>query len=280
MARYAVSGASGFIGSHLRMVLEPKNEFVAIPRKLLYSPKDLEKFFKKENPDYIVNLMAYGNMSNQDDVAQIVLSNYFGAYNMLSASKDIPYKKFIQVGSSSEYGLKDQPMRESDLPNTDTFYGASKLGATYLARAFAVKKPVVIIRPFSVYGEDEADFRFIPTVIRCLLDGSKMELDPSPVHDWIFIDDLISGMLTGAEYAKSGEIVNVGTGRETSNLEIAQILERISNKKLNYEEKAIRGANHWSSDNSKLKSFGWAPKFPLGLGLAKTYEWYKAKYAK
>lgn len=277
---YAISGSSGFIGSHLKRFLKG-HTILPISQSLLYSPNELKKFFEKEKPDYIINLAAYGNMSNQQDVAMIVFSNYIGTYNMLSASMEVPYKKFIQIGSSSEYGRKDLPMRESDLPETTTFYGASKLGATYLAKAFSVKKPVIIIRPFSVYGQDEADFRFIPTVIKHLLSGEEMILDPNPVHDWILVDDFINGMLTACEYAKNGEIINVGTGRETSNKEIVEILERISNKTLKYKESTMRDfdTSHWSADISKLATYGWRPKFPLGLGLAKTYEFFKAKFA-
>jgi nucleoside-diphosphate-sugar epimerase len=277
--KYCISGSHGFIGSHLTRMLKGQ-EVIGISQKLLYAPNDLKEFFEKEKPDYIIHLAAFGNMANQQDVAMIVFSNLIGTYNMLSASKDIPYKKFIQVGSSSEYGRKDYPMSESDLPETDTFYGASKVGATYLARAFAVQKPVVIVRPFSIYGEDEADFRFIPTIIKSMETNKEMLLDPAPAHDWIYIEDFISGMLTAAEYAKPGEIVNIGTGKEHTNLQIVETLQRIAGKQVKYKASKIRDYDNtsWCADIKKLLSYGWKQKYPLGLGLAKTYEFYKARY--
>lgn len=277
---YAVSGSHGFIGSHLVRMLEGNNTVLRISQKLLYSPNDLKKWFEKEKPDVIINLAAFGNMSTHQDVAMIVFSNLIGTYNMLSASKDIPYKKFIQVGSSSEYGVKNYPMKETDLPETDTFYGASKLGATYLAKAFAVQKPIVIVRPFTVYGEDEAEHRLIPTAIRNIIKGTEIPLSEG-VHDFIYVEDFISGMLTAAEYAKSGEIVNIGTGRETTNKEIVEILGRIAGKpiKIKPTQGRVFDNAHWSADMTKLLGWGWRPKFPLGLGLAKTYEFFKGKYA-
>ena len=281
--KYVCSGLNGFIGSNIKRMLDDKHTVVGISQQLLYAPDDLKTFFEEENPDYIVHLASYGNHSNQQDVALTIFSNIIGTYNMLSASKDINYKKFIHVGSSSEYGKKNFPMRETDMPETDTFYGASKVGATYIARAFAVKKPVVIVRPFSVYGENEADFRFIPTAIKHLIKGTEMPLATAPVHDWIYVEDFISGMFLAAEKAENGEIVNIGTGRERSNKEIIEVLENISGKKLSYTESEGSKKPHdnlyWSADMTKLISWGFITKFPLGLGLMKTYEFYKDKYA-
>jgi nucleoside-diphosphate-sugar epimerase len=111
--------------------------------------------------------------------------------------------------------------------------------------------------------------------------GKEMLLSPEPVHDWIYIEDFISGMLTAAEYAKPGEIVNIGTGREHTNLQILETLQRIAGKQVKYKASTMRDydTTHWCADIKKLLSYGWKQKYPLGLGLAKVYEFYKAKYA-
>ena len=83
-----------------------------------------------------------------------------------------------------------------------------------------------------------------------------------------------------AEYAKPGEIVNIGTGREHTNLQILETLQRISGKQAKYKPSVLRDFDntHWCADIKKLLSYGWKQKYPLGLGLARVYEWFKGKY--
>ncbi len=277
--KIALSGSNGFIGTHIQRVLKDY-KFVPISQDLLYSPDNLAAFFEKEKPDIIINLASFGNHSNQDNPAMTVFANIIGTFNMLYASVKLPYTKFVQFGSSSEYGKKDFAMKESDIADPLTFYGASKLGATHLAKAFAKQynKPIIIVRPFSVYGEGEASFRFIPTAIRSLLNDTEMQLDPNSVHDWIYVEDFVSGMMLAIENAKNGEIVNIGTGREVSNQYVINALQNVTGKTLKTKpmDKRPNDTNHWVADITKLMSWGWRAKFPLGLGLAKTVEWFKA----
>ena len=280
MQKIAISGSSGFLGTNIKQYLKNRYEIVGISQELLYSPDNLAEFFKKENPDIIIHAAAYGNHSNQDNPAMTVFSNIVGGFNMMYASLHIPYKKFVLIGSSSEYGISDFPMRENDKCNPETFYGASKLGTTYLGKVFAKQynKPIITIRPFSIYGEYEANFRFIPTVIHNLLKGTEMNLDTKGIHDWIYVEDFIEGMLKAIEVAPNGDIVNIGTGRQTTNLQIVQILENLSGLKLKYKEVNMRpnDSKNWSAEMSKLISWGFKTKYPLGLGLGKTLQYYKA----
>ncbi len=276
----ALSGSSGFIGKHIQRLWKEKYTFVPISQDLLYSPDNLAEFFNKEKPDVIIHLAAYGNHSNQDNPAMTVFSNIIGSFNMLYASLQVPYTKFIQIGSSSEYGKKSLPMGESDICDPETFYGASKLSATYIARTFAKQygKPIVIVRPFSVYGEEEASFRFIPTVIRSLLNDEEMELDITASHDWIYVEDFIVGLELVIANGQLGQIVNIGTGRELTNLQVIEALQNVSGRKLKYKEKKFRpnDSGKWSADISLLMSWGWRAKYPMGLGLGKTLQWFKA----
>jgi nucleoside-diphosphate-sugar epimerase len=280
--KYLISGASGFIGSSLYFkLLELGHEPKAIPRDILYNYFSLKEFFELEKPDYIIHLAAWGNHSTQTDFDKIISSNIDLTINLLQASKDIDYKGFINIGSSSEYGTKKGEMSESDFLETDTYYGASKVATTYLTRAFSKQedKPIVTIRPFSVYGELEAKHRFIPTVIISALEDKTFDLAEKPMHDWIYIDDFLNGLLLVAENINNlkGQVVNIGTGKQYSNLEVVKLIEKIHGEiKYNTNEK-LRSYDSgcWVADNNKLKSLGWKQKYSLDQGLKKTYEYIK-----
>lgn len=278
MDKYLVSGSSGFLASNLKV----KGEIVPIDRSFLTNPILLKELFTQEKPDYILHFGAYGNMSNQTDEMQIFETNVLGTFMMLNACRDIKIKGFINVGSSSEYGRKVKPMSESDVPETDTFYGASKVAGTYLSRAFATKydKPIVTIRPFSIYGPKEADFRFIPTSTRCVVKNEYMKLVDG-FHDWTYIEDFADGLnvvIKNIDKLK-GKVVNIGTGVQTSNVDIVKKLASFAGKKFNdlnmvYEQDMSQAISNWVADTKALTSLGWSPRYTLSEGLKKTFDYY------
>jgi nucleoside-diphosphate-sugar epimerase len=219
-----VSGANGFIGQHLcKQLAFTGVKVVAIPRDILLKPDALQIFLKRAQPDYIYHLAAFGNHSMQKDADEIITTNYAGTYALLSASKRIAYKAFINVSTSSV------------LLNHETFYSASKAGAERLAKAFYFEygKPVITVRPYSIYGPGEADFRFIPTVFRSCLQGERIPLAPDSVHDWVYVQDFVEAMLDIAQQVQvtQGKALNIGTGIGTTNDEIVRLIEQITGKR-------------------------------------------------
>ncbi len=277
-----VTGNNGFIGTHLTAFLNSKAiEVYPIAHQKFKNSYKLKSEISEINPDYIFHLSAYGNHAHQKDMKKMFETNIINTFKLLMISNQINYKAFINIGSSSEYGRKLNPMKETDNPETDTFYGASKVCTTYLCRAFAkqYQKAIVTIRPFSVYGEGEADFRFIPKVIQHLNVGEIMTVDPNPNHDWIYVHDFISGVYKILKNIRKlqGGTVNIGTGKQFTNLEVIRILEKISGKKLKMRKKSgLRNYdnNMWLADNQKLRSLGWKQEFSLRDGLVKTYDYY------
>lgn len=263
--------------------LEKKNNLITIPHELLEISRndELLNYLLKEKPDYIIHTAAYGNMAHHQAYGKIVTSNIFGTFNLLRAAKDVPYKGFINFGTSSEYGKKDVPMTEDLLPETDTFYGASKIATTYLSRAFAKQfnKPVVTVRPFSVYGEFEAEYRFIPKIIHSLHANEAMDVDIEGIHDWIYINDFIDGIETVMSNIDKlqGQVVNIGTGVQTTNKQVIEYLERLSGKSLvaHYISNTRPNDSHmWIDGSTKLNDLGWFPKHTLEEGLKKVYSFY------
>lgn len=281
------TGSSGFIGSALRTKLEnnPDYKVYTLPHYILQDYEKLKSEIGVIQPNFIFHLAGFGNHSTQIDNQETFNANVIGIWNLLQATKDIPYRAFINFGSSSEYGQKNTPMSELDLPEASTMYGCTKIAGTYLSRAFARKydKPIVTVRPFSVFGPDEGDHRFIPTVIKCILQGKELTLDPNGQHDWIYINNFLDGLGFVADNASllRGQIVNIGTGVQMSNVEIVVGLEMIAQKKVKVKiVKNMRknDSEMWQADISKIKKLGWYPKTRFYTGLAETYQYYKNKY--
>lgn len=285
MKKAVVTGSNGFIGKHLTEALKERGiEPIALTRDQLYlNIPQLTEVLLKHNPNYIIALHSYGNHRMQVDETRAVMANYFATYNLLKASEFINLDAFINVASSSIYGIKDHPMKESDNLEPDTFYAATKAGMVHLARAFATQynRPICSIVPFSVYGEGEASFRFIPLVIKHLMTNIPMQVTEA-THDWIHVDDFVDGLLTVMDNIKDvqGELVNIGTGITTANLKIIQTLEAISGKRFNVDNSDNSGLIHiydsplWEADIHKLSTFSWSPKIPLVVGLRRCWEYY------
>lgn len=280
-----VTGSSGFLGftlvEALRHRLTPP---IRLPRELLFKPAELQVYLEQERPDRIYHFAAYGNHADQKDPRQIMEANVIALINLLNACENINLEAFINLGTSSEYGKKTRPMKESDLPEAVTYYACSKIAGTYLARAYARQRsqPIVTVRPFSVYGPREAHHRFIPTVIRYLKRGAVMDVDLDAVHDWIYVDDLIHGIDKVAHYARNlaGQVINIGTGEMTSNAKIVKILEDISKKTLQVNPFGYMRKDDspiWQDGSDELKKLNWKPVVSLRDGLQKTYEYIEPR---
>ncbi len=283
-----VSGPHSFLASHVATALQNRGvEVVPIHRSVFQNFRLLQNLFREEQPDYIINMASYGNHGMQQDHEMIIEANLLGTHRMLQASWDIDYRAFVQIGTSSEYGHKDEPMMETDSLDADTFYATTKIGATMLCRAYAsqFKKPIVVARPFSVFGTLEADWRFIPTVVRSLVTDTPMSFNPTPTHDWIGSDSFASAIMIILDHIDevSGGVVNIGTGTMRSNLEVLQKIEEVFGKKVLVKNDYIEPPHHssvWVADNSKLKALGWKEASSFDDFLKQTVAYYKQKYDK
>ena len=238
-----------------------------LPRQLLGQTEELREFLTKEKPDYLYHLSSFGNMYHQTDEQEIFKANVVGTWNLLTASKDIPYKAFVNFSTSKH--IQEQA----------TFYGAGKAAGTYLACAVAknFNKPIVTIEPYSIYGPGEADFRFIPTVFRSCIKGDPMVLSPNAAHDWVYIEDFVVYLINIAQAVAIHEAFDVqefGSGKSVSNQYIVHVIEKIVGKKANIkEQKTLRSfdTGSWHAEYSDTTT-------SLEEGLRKTYEYYKKKY--
>jgi len=279
MAKYVISGAGGFIGRNLCERLSKDHEVRMIPRDYLSNFYQLKGYLEHEQPDHIIHLASYGNHYHQTGLMQMYEVNVMYLLNFLLASESVKYSSFVNVGSSSEYGIKNTRMSELDSPDTDTFYGASKVAGTYLARAYATQhsKPICTVRPFSVYGQYDSPNHLIPAVIDSIVTGERFSLVTSPVHDFIHIDDFIDGLLLVSNNVDNftDRVVNLGTGKQYTNQEIVDKLGIIADKTPCFDQiKSMRSYDSgcWVADNSRIVKLGWNQKYTIDRGLKDVFD--------
>lgn len=272
-----ISGMGGFIGRHLADTLMRHGIKVAgIPRDLFTDTKGLTDYLLETHPDYIFNLGSYGGQGGQTDRDQMVATNILNTYVLLRYSEQIPYKAFIHFGTSSVYGKTNKAMKETDLVDPTFPYAVTKACGELVTRLF--DKPVAVVRPFSVFGEGEREDHLMPSVVHHLKSGKTMEFNPVGCHDWMYVEDFTEGVWLVAQNINKlrHRIVNIGEGRQFTNLEMVEILEKISGKTLTYTVKPpkTRDSAYWVANNTLLKSLGFENVYGLRTGLKRTYDYY------
>jgi len=265
--RQIICGAGGFLGTALRQQLK---DVTIIPVEMLMDINSMHELLGTE-PYYLYYLAAYGNLHGQSDIDEIFRASVIKLLNLLQATTDTQCMGFVTAGTTSEYGNKTVPMTEDLRLEPETFYGAAKASATHLAQVWAKRYdfPIVIFRPASITGVGEQDIHLIPTLIRSCMFGTAMPFVGEPMHDYVNVDDVASAIILLAEKAKEhkGEIFNVGTGVQTSNLQIKEMIEHISKKKANISSSAkinpLNLSQVWIADSSKMRALGWKPQHTL-----------------
>ena len=165
----------------------------------------------------MAHLAAHGAYESQSDVQRILQTNVVGTFNLLAASVKVGVSAFVSAGSSSEYGFKTEPMRETDRLEPNSFYAVAKAAQTHLCSHVAGREQmgIGVFRLLAVYGPWEGPRRLIPTILRRTRAGLPLEMvAPDVARDFIFIDDVIETLLNfGAVSQLRGAVINLGTGR-------------------------------------------------------------------
>ncbi|MBN2518224.1 MAG: SDR family NAD(P)-dependent oxidoreductase [Candidatus Altiarchaeota archaeon] len=306
-AKVLVTGATGFIGSHLtrRLVSEGADVVIlAEPGVDLYALEDakdkveqitadlrnynsVEQLVKTVSPDRIFHLAAFTNPGR--DTANSRLANEVnvgGTVNLLQASLAAApgLKVFINTGTCEEYGNNPAPFREDMLPWPVSPYSASKSAAWVFCELFrrSYSLPIVSLRPFLTYGPYQKTNRFLTSlIVSCILGKDFKMSEGKQKREVNYIDDIIEGFILASQTKKAiGQTINIGNGIPHTVRELAEKVRAVSGSRINlglaaypYRENEI-----WNlfCDNTKArKILGWKPETSLEDGLARTVSWYK-----
>ncbi len=308
-----VTGAGGFIGSHLVEKLVKLGAFVRafvrynsrnnwglielLPKHIqesleifvgdLKDPEAVRKAVKGCDIVFHVGALIaipYSYINPLD----FVQTNIGGTANVLNACKDYGVEKIIHTSTSEVYGnAKFVPITEDHPINPQSPYAATKAAADYLALSFyrSFGLPVAIIRPFNTYGPRQSARAVIPTIIIQILAGrKKIKLGSLyPTRDLTYIKDTVEGFIKLAESNKViGDVVNIGANSEISIGDLVRLIAQIMNVEVEIEScrerkrpKDSEVERLWADTTKARDILGWSPKYSLEDGLRKTIKWFK-----
>jgi len=311
MKNILVSGAAGFIGSHLaercvELGYKVKGfirynssnnwgwlEHSAYKEEIEIVRGDIRDFDSvlsaMKNVDTVFHLAALiGIPYSYVSSLAYIKTNIGGTYNVLEAAKMLQTNNIIVTSTSETYGTAQYiPIDENHPLVGQSPYSATKIGADHLALSFShsFEMPTKIVRPFNTYGPRQSARAFIPSVIIQVLDGKKRIKvgRTDPTRDLSFVRDTVNGFLEIAGSEKfHGEVVNIGMNSEVSMAEVAKKIGALCGVDIKFKAEKWRVRPEKSEverlccDNSKLiKNTNWRPKYDLDTGLKETIMWFK-----
>jgi len=311
-SRILVTGADGFIGSHLVETLVrrgyPVRAFVYYNSFnswgwLDHAPaevRDSIEVFAGDIRDphgvkkamsgcdmvmHLAALIAIPYSYHSPDT--YVDTNIKGTLNVVQAARELGVRKVVHTSTSEVYGTaRFVPITESHPLQGQSPYSATKIGADQLAMSFhsAFDTPVAIIRPFNTYGPRQSARAVIPTVITQIASGkTKLRLGAlSPTRDFNYVQDTVDGFIAVAESERTvGEVVNCGSNFEISIGDTVRMIAEIMGATIEIETDSVRLRPEKSeverlwADNTKLRDLtGFSPSIPLREGLERTIAWF------
>ncbi len=310
--RALVTGAGGFIGSHLTdalvragahtralvhynsrgdsgqlALLEPD-----VLQQIEILPGDIRDRALMgqavQGCDLVFHLAALiGIPYSYQAVESYVDTNVRGTMNILDACRAHGVQRLLHTSTSEVYGTAQYtPIDEHHPLHAQSPYAATKIGADQLAYSYfaAFGVPVVIVRPFNTFGPRQSARAVIPTIISQALTGDRIQLgSTTPVRDFLFVADNARGYLAAAEADAAqvaGEVINLGTGRGVSVGQVVDLVAKHLNRSLNVVPTQQRQRPPQSevfqllaSVDKAAERLGWRPEISLEDGLASTIAW-------
>ena len=309
--RVVVTGAAGFIGSHLsERLLAAGHEVVGIDSFADYYEKarkeqNLEASRSNDRFHFAAADLVDADLDPLLDGAAVVYhlagqpgvrpswGNLFDRYvrdnviatqRLLEALKEVPIKRFVFAGSSSVYGDAERfPTKETALPRPVSPYGVTKLAAEHLTllytRNFGI--PAVSVRYFTVYGPRQRPDMAFSRFMQAMTAGEDIEVfgDGEQTREFTYVSDAVDGTIKASTADVVGQIFNLGGGSRVTVNKVLATLEEISGlsvRRQNLPAAPGDPRHTGASINLARERLGWEPRVSLAEGLAKQWEWFQA----
>lgn len=306
-----VTGAGGFIGSHLaeRLVAEG-----AVVTAMIHYNALGRWGWLDESPSAAAMTVVPGDLCDRDSVrramagidtvfhlaaligipysyqapASYVRTNVEGTLNVLEAARELQARRVIHTSTSEVYGTaRSVPIGEDHPLQGQSPYSASKIGADKMAEAYynSFGLPVTTVRPFNTFGPRQSARAVIPTIITQCLSGGIVKIgNATPTRDLNFVSNTVEGFLLAAlSEQATGRTINLGSGREISIGDLAILIGQLIGRPVEIEtdEQRIRPGKseveRLLADNAlAAELLGWKPVVNLEEGLERTIEWFRA----
>lgn len=296
--RYVVTGAAGFIGSHLlRTLLERGCDALGWDAFTDYYDPALKeenaaglpvaRLDLVEDPLPLEGVDGVFHLAGQPGVRSFgavfpvyVRQNVLATERLLEAAA-VAGTRVVLASSSSVYGDAERyPTPEDTSPAPLSPYGITKLACEHLARAYERERGLeyVILRYFTIYGPRQRPDMALQRVVACLVEGRPFELygDGTQSRSFTFVDDAVEATIAAMERGPAGSTYNVGGGEEVSLLEAIEALARIAGRRLELVRLPRRegDARRTAADISRIRSdLDWEPRTPFLEGLEAQWRW-------
>jgi dTDP-glucose 4,6-dehydratase len=306
--RYFVTGGAGFIGSNfVEYLFENVSELtgVTIFDKFTYAanPKNYEKFLsdprlnvikgdicdlslleKSMNcHDFVIHFAAESHVDRSiDDAAVFIQTNVLGTFNVLEASRKTQIKTLIHVSTDEVYGSLAEGSADETYPlMPNSPYAASKAASDLLARSYFVTHGLDVrtTRCCNNYGKNQFPEKLIPLMLSKIKERELLPLFGTGlnVREWIHVSDHCEAIQLVIQNGKAGEVYNIGSGYEISNVEMVKLLLQFSGKTENLIGFVPDRLGHdlrYSVDRSKIVKLGFKPNIAFESGLKETVKYY------
>ena len=298
----AVTGATGFIASHLVpqlvaagcqpiLLSRSWNEnvhFAALREHVRWVEMDFSKrdsfqqMLEKEKPATLFHLAGVRGRSDGDEAVRCDEINFHATVSLLEAAMLAGVRRIVIIGSSEEYGNQSGPLHEGLSLRPATRYGVSKAKATSRALEMHSRDgcPVVVLRPFSVYGPAQPSDMFVAEAVDCAVQTLPFKMSRGEQkRDLVFVADVVRALINAAEAPGiEGRVINLGTGKAHRLRDVAERIWKLSET----QAPLLIGARHaapeklydtWADITLARRLLGWEPMIDLDTGLRQTIGW-------
>lgn len=306
--RILITGATGFIGSHLlSSLLEQEHEVFALERYMtgryvlganrsvktvfgdLRDHFSVRQVIREVQPEVVMHLAAISPVSySYDHPNEVIETNFIGSVNLAEACRrEVPhFRQFLFASTSETYGNGPVPKTEDTPQNPNSPYAVSKLAAEkyvlYMRDAYGF--PITVLRPFNTYGRKDNTHFVVERILVQMLSGNSIKLgDPTPIRDLLYIDDHVNAYLSCLGNDKAiGEVFNFCTGQGITILELVDSLKDITGIQeevvWNTIPKRPLDIQVLIGDHTKAtRILGWRPKVKLEEGLSIIADYWRKR---